>query len=101
LQETAEAQKAAVQRKRREADDRVPFVGFNGAIRDPQLDRRVSATNGAAADEMEITLVGLTQIDSDERCNGGIEDRFVCSGIEQAIVQPVAGRACDQNCKKG
>src|ERR1019366_935061 len=52
LQETAEAQKAAVQRKRREADDRVPFVGFNGAIRDPQLDRRVSATNGAAADEM-------------------------------------------------
>src|ERR1022692_491875 len=34
---------------------------------------------------MDISLDGLTQIDSDERCDGGIEERLVSSGIEQAV----------------
>jgi hypothetical protein len=85
LQEAREAEQTAQNRKRCETDDRIPLVSFRDAIANPQLHRSIAAANPPAADEIDFALGSLIQVHTDQRCYRRIDDRFIGSGVEQAV----------------
>jgi hypothetical protein len=85
LQESGEPEKTPQQGKRRKTDNSVPLIGFRNAIRNAQLNRSVTAANAAAADEVDFAFERLTQIHTNQRRYGRIENCFIGAGVEQTV----------------